>query len=40
MVELRKKLLEKARFLFKCVMTKAAYKNGQFTDELYFERIK
>ena len=34
------RVLEKAGFTFKCVMTKAAYKNGQFTDELYFERIK
>ena len=34
------RVLKKAGFLFKCVMTKAAYKNGQFTDELYFERIK
>lgn len=34
------RVLEKAGFSFKCVMTKAAYKNGEFTDELYFERIK
>lgn len=34
------RVLEKAGFTFKCVMTKAAYKNGQFTDELYFERLK
>lgn len=34
------RVLENAGFMFKCVMTKAAYKNGQFTDELYFERIK
>lgn len=34
------RVLEKAGFTFKCAMTKAAYKNGQFTDELYFERLK
>ena len=34
------KVLEKAGFSFKCIMIKAAFKNGQFIDELYFERIK
>lgn len=34
------RVLEKAGFTFKCTMTKAAYKNGRFTDELYYERLK
>ncbi len=35
-----KKVLEKAGFTFKCTLTKAAFKNGQFIDELYYEKIK
>lgn len=34
------RVLEKAGFTFKCRMTKAAFKNGQFTDLFYYERIK
>lgn len=34
------RVLEKVGFSLKCMMIKAAYKNGQFTDELYFERLK
>lgn len=34
------KVLEKAGFSFKCTFTKGAYKNGQFVDTLYYERIK
>ena len=34
------KVLEKAGFTLKCIFTKGAYKNGQFVDMLYYERIK
>ena len=34
------KVLEKAGFTLKCIFTKGAYKNGQFGDMLYYERIK
>ena len=34
------KVLEKAGFTLKCIFTKGVYKNGQFVDMLYYERIK
>lgn len=33
-------ILEKVGFTMKCILTKAAFKNGQFTDMFYFEKIK
>ena len=34
------RILEKAGFMMKCILTKAAFKNGQFTDVFYFEKVK
>ncbi len=34
------KVLENTGFSLKCILTKAAYKNNQFVDMLYFEKIK
>lgn len=34
------KVLEKAGFTLKCTLEKAVYKNNQFIDMLYFEKIK
>lgn len=34
------RILEKVGFTMKCILTKAAFKNGQFTDMFYFEKIK
>ena len=34
------KVLEKAGFTLKCIFTKGVYKNAQFVDMLYYERIK
>ena len=33
-------LLKKVGFTMKCIFSKAAFKNGQFTDMFYFEKIK
>lgn len=34
------KVLENAGFTLKCTFTKGAYKNGEFVDMLYYEKIK
>lgn len=34
------RVLEKAGFTLKCTLTKAAFKNGQFTDMFYFEKLR
>lgn len=33
-------ILEKNGFTMKCILTKAAFKNGRFTDMFYFEKMK